>query len=418
MRTHRIMATAIMLAIAGAAAWSQAKPVVAVLSTDSTLYATAAINESKPAPRLSAGEPLLVIGAQDKKLTLDGVPTLWYQVKTSEAATGWIPGSRMSFTSTAFKRSAFQTQDQYGAYVIMAARPGEKVIAARSFEKVAKGDTGWYVSHHDGDLPAAIVWERNLEATPADEYLPAGFPAALKPFVYFVDFAVLELAGDQTAGSLKTLAQTLPEKYPVPDGYYADMPDDDFPWYTPPEASYGGYGDEGDYSGDYEDGSEDTSSIDEDYLEGEESYGFIEEGSTVILGRHEDLNGGSNWADGMEDFVDTEAVVTELPGADSQGFLVVRVEGNDFVWRVRNLALKGRGEPGSYGYQSGDSVIIGAHRYISEDNNWADEMSEFVGQTAKITSMEGKDGTDSAIVHVDVDSGDWYWRVETLSPAE
>ncbi len=418
MRTNRTMAAAIVLAIAGASAWSQAKPVVALLSTDSTLYATAAINDTKTAPRLTAGEPLLVLGSQDKKLALDGVPTLWYQVKTSEAATGWIPGSRMSFTSTAFKRQAFQTQDQYTAYVIMAARPGEKVIAARSYEKVAKGDVGWYVTFHDGDLPAAIVWERNLEATPADEYLPAGFPAALKPFIYFVDFAVFELAGDQAAGSLKTLAQTLPAKYPEPDGYYADMPDDDFPWYTPPEASYGGYGDEGDYAGDYEDDYEEGSSRDEDFIEGVEGYGFIKEGSTVILGRHEELNGGSNWADEMEAFIDTEAVVTSLPGADSQGFLVVRVKGNDYVWRVRNLALKGRGEPGGYGYEVGDSVIIGAHRYIAEDNNWAGEMLDYVGQTATITSMEGRDGTDSVIVHVDADSGDWYWRVETLSPAK
>jgi hypothetical protein len=411
------MAAAFVLAISGVSAWAQAKPVVAVLSTDSTLYASAAINDSKPAPRLSEGEPLLVLGAQDKKLTLDGVPTLWYQVKTSEAATGWIPGSRMAFTSTSFKRPAFRTQDQYAAYVIMAARPGEKVVAARSYEKVAKGDIGWYVTYHDGELPAAIVWERNLEATPADEYLPTGFPAALKPFVYFVDFTVFELAGDQATGSFTTLAQTLPGKYPEPDGYYAGTPDDDFPWYTPPEASYVGYGDRGDYSGDYEDGSEDGSSIDEAFTEGIESYGFIKEGSTVILGRHEELNGGSNWADEMDSFVGKEAVVTSLPGADSQGFLVVRVKGNDFVWRVRNLALKGRGEPGSYGYQTGDSVVIGAHRYIAGDNNWADEMLEYVGQVATITSMEGTDGTGSSIVHVDIDDGDWYWRVETLSPA-
>ena len=91
---------------------------------------------------------------------------------------------------------------------------------------------------------------------------------------------------------------------------------------------------------------------------------------------------------------------------------------NDYVWRVRNLTLKGRGEAGSYGYQIGDRVVIGAHRYIDEDNNWADEMAEYVGEEATITSLEGTDGTNSYLVHVDIDEGDWYWRVETMTPAK
>ena len=278
MSRNRIAIFVAALAIGVSGVWAQSKPVVAVLSVDSPLYTAAAVSETRIGARLTAGEPLLIVGSQDKRLVIDGVPAIWYQVKTSEEATGWIPGSRMSFSGTAFKRSAFQTQDQYAAYIIMAARPGDKVVAARSFEKVAKGDIGYYVSYHEGGLPVAVVWERNLAATPADEYLPKDFPAALKPFVYYVEWPIVELVGEQKPASFKDLASSLPKKYPSEDGFYADAIDEDLAWFMPPETTFGytdysdygddyGYMDEeyGDYEGDY----------DEDFVEGTESYGFI-----------------------------------------------------------------------------------------------------------------------------------------------
>jgi hypothetical protein len=402
---------ALSLGLVTAGVMAQAKPLIAVLTVDSPLYSTAA--EGRSGTPLSAGDPLLIVGSQDKRLSVDSVPTLWYQVKTSGGATGWVPGSRLSFTSKAFKRSVFQTGEQYASYIKMAARPGEKLIAARSYEKVAKGDVGYFVATHDGDLPAAVVWERNLEATPSAELLPKGFPAALTPYVYFVEFAVIELTGETSTIPFTTLAKTIPSKYPSAEGFYSEEPDDEFPWYLPPEATYAyddyGYDDYG-----YGDGEE---YYDEDYVEGEESYGMIKVGSVVIIGEHEDINGGKDWDDKMAPFVGKQATVLELSGKDSQGFLVVKVKENNYYWRVRNLTLKGRGEAGSYGYKVGDRVIIGAHRYIDEDNNWADEMGEFIGEEATITSFEGTDGTGSFLVHVDIDDGDWYWRVETMSPA-
>ncbi|OHD15321.1 MAG: hypothetical protein A2Y38_08540 [Spirochaetes bacterium GWB1_59_5] len=423
MRLNKAAAIVLAATLGIVGAWAQTKPVVAVLSSDSPLFSTATVSETRVGARLSVGEPLLIVGSQAAKIVLDGVPTLWYQVKTAESATGWIPGSRLSFTATAFKRSAFQTQDQYVAYIIMAARPGEKVVATRSYEKVSKGDTGYFVASNDEALPVTVVWERNLAATPSEEYLPAGFPPELMPFVYYVEWPIIELAGEQNASSLKDLAKTLPKKYPVEDGFYAEAIDEDIAWYMPSETSYGStdYGYEEEYGDDYAYSEEEygdyDDSYDPDFIEGTESYGFIKVGSTVILGQHADINGGDNWADEMEAFVGKEAVVTELPGEDGQGFLCVRVKGNGYAWRVRDVALKGRGEKGSYGYKVGDRVIIGAHRYIDEDNNWAEDMAAYVGQTAKITSFEGTDGTESPIVHVDIDNGDWYWRLETLSPA-
>ncbi len=406
MHTKRIFTALVALTLCAISAVSQTKPVVGVLTSDSPLYSTATISDTKATAWLSAGEPLLITSSQDKKVVLDGVPSLWYQVKTSEAATGWIPGSRMAFTSTAFPRQSFRNLDQYSAYIIMAARPGDKLVATRSFEAVAKGDYGYFVSTYDGELPVAVIWERNMSAEPDDSMLPKGFPAALKPYVYFVDFAAVELVGDASVTAFKTLATSIPKNFPEDEGFYADWSDDDFPWYTPPSAIYDDYA------------YEDEGYYDDSYYDGEESYGFITLGSVVILGEHEELNGGSNWADEMAEYVGTKAVVSELPGADSQGFLVVKVEENDYVWRVRNLALSGRGEAGSYGYKVGDRVIIGAHRYIDEDNNWAEEMAEYVGMEATITSLEGTDDSNCYLVHVDVDEGSWVWRVENLVPAD
>lgn len=423
MRNTKLAALALIALVAIAGAFAQAKPAVAVLSADSPIYANSAIDSTKTIGTFDRGEPLLLVSSLDKRVTVDGVPTIWYQVKTSGGSTGWLPGSRLSFTATAFSRSYFQTEDQYIRYVVMAYRVGEKVVAVRSYEKVARGDIGYLVDVSPDDyLPFAVVWEHNLEATPSTDYLPSGFPAVLEPFVYFVNPGDIELLGEAAATPIATLAKTIPAKFKTADGYYAEEPDDDLAWYTPEGYSYYsddyGYDEYDDYGyGDYDYGDYDYYDYPE-YVEGEESYGNFQVGSAVILGKHDDVNGGANWVAGMDKFVGKTATITELVGADSWGFLVVKVTGNTYSWRVRNLALKSHGEAGSYGFAVGDRVIIGAHRYIDDNNNWADEMMNYVGQEATITSLEGTDGANCYLVHVDIDDGDWYWRVENMTPAD
>jgi hypothetical protein len=121
----------------------------------------------------------------------------------------------------------------------------------------------------------------------------------------------------------------------------------------------------------------------------------------------------------MDQFVGKASKVTELCGADNAGFLCVQVEGNDWYWRVRNLALVNVGEPGSYGFAVGDAVILGKHRDVGGETNWADDMDEYVGMRAKITELVGTegDGADCFTVRVDVDGGEWVWRAESLKPA-
>lgn len=400
------------------------KPQVGVTTSQSELYRAAVLSDARVSAMVPAGEPLAITGSGAAKITADGQQTIWYQVESPLYGPGWIPGSRLAFTSTAFGRELFDTADQYTRYLAMAARTGEPVIAVRSYEKVAKGDTGYLVAIHEGELPLAVVWSKDLEATPAEEYLPEGFPAGLQSHVYFVDLAVVEMTGSPTATALADLVVKLGDSDPY-DGHYAEITDESIPWFMPPDTSYasatsGGYED---YSYDEAEGYDDSGDYDEDGAAiespgGIESYGKIAIGSTVILGRHDDANGDSNWADDMEAYVGTKAVVTELAGTDGADMLVVRVDTNGYVWRVRNLALDGAGTEGSYGYQTGDKVIVGAHRPISGDSNWAGEMSGYVGQVATITELAGTDGTGSTVVHLDIDDGSWYWRAETLTPAE
>lgn len=334
---------------------------------------------------------------------MDGLPSLWYEVKNKAGAKGWVPGSHLTFSPTAFSRSSFRTYDQYRDYVEMAVRAGEKVVAKRSYEYVKQGDVGYFVSFEDSYV--GVVWEHNVGSELDSALLPKGFPSELIPFLYYVELPVIELLGEKTVTSFSSLAKTLPSRFPQADDFYAYEIDEPFPWFIPLEATYN-YADEEYY--DY----------DPNYIEGEESYGMIEVGSLVILGAHDEVNGGTNWNESMDHFVGKEAIVTSLEGEDPQGFLVVRVNSNSYAWRARNLALKGRGEAGSYGYKIGDRVTVDSHRYINDDNNWADEMWDYVGLSATITSFAGKDDSGSFLVNLDIDNGDWYWRVENLSPAQ
>jgi len=64
--------------------------------------------------------------------------------------------------------------------------------------------------------------------------------------------------------------------------------------------------------------------------------------------------------------------------------------------------------------QLGTRVRLGQHRAVDGDANWVDEMQQYVGQTAAVTELFGTDGSGCPVVHVDVDNGDWYWRIRDM----
>jgi hypothetical protein len=64
--------------------------------------------------------------------------------------------------------------------------------------------------------------------------------------------------------------------------------------------------------------------------------------------------------------------------------------------------------------RKGSKVILGRHRPVDGDDNWVSDMDAFVGQTGTVTSQDGVDGKGCPVVHVDVDKGDWAWRIRDL----
>jgi len=68
--------------------------------------------------------------------------------------------------------------------------------------------------------------------------------------------------------------------------------------------------------------------------------------------------------------------------------------------------------------RKGARVILGRHRPVDGDDNWAPGMDAFVGQTGAVTSQDGVDAKGCPVVHVDVDKGDWAWRIRDLRLAK
>jgi hypothetical protein len=170
-------------------------------------------------------------------------------------------------------------------------------------------------------------------------------------------------------------------------------------------------------------------------------YGPVQPGSQVVLGAHRPVAGDANWADAMGSYVSRTARVTELGGVDDAGCPGVRVDidGGEWFWRIRDMQLVGAaptptaapaapagipmtcGMPSSGAYfgpiQVGTTVILGRHTPVAGDDNWAADMNVFVGQMATVTRMSGTDAAGCPGVRVDIDGGEWFWRIRDMQLA-
>jgi hypothetical protein len=168
-------------------------------------------------------------------------------------------------------------------------------------------------------------------------------------------------------------------------------------------------------------------------------YGPVTVGSVVMLGHHRAVDGDDNWAPEMNAYVGHVSRVTRLSGVDGQGCPGVRVEldGGQWFWRLRDLTLSSEqpeppptvsasttmpqecgetAETANYGPVSvGTIVILGRHREVDGDDNWADEMDSYVGMAATVTRLSGVDMQGCPGVRVDLDDGEWFWRLRDLS---
>jgi hypothetical protein len=174
--------------------------------------------------------------------------------------------------------------------------------------------------------------------------------------------------------------------------------------------------------------------------EGSVVWGPISVGAQVTVGRHRDVNGDANWDAAMERYVGIAARIVELSGVDEQGCPVVRIDLDQraFVWRVRDLTVTPSvglsGIPrdcgmavASYGSISvGSRVLLGRHTgwtgpdghggTVTGDADWADEMSPFVGRTARVVQLADLDPAGCPGVRVDIDSQQWFWRIRDMQP--
>jgi hypothetical protein len=190
-------------------------------------------------------------------------------------------------------------------------------------------------------------------------------------------------------------------------------------------------------------------------------YGPLRVGATVVLGRHRPVGDDDNWTPQMSAYVGRTARIVELVGTDDEGCPGVHVDadGRQWFWRIRDLTLAGdpsatvayrpglasdHGRPSAggggedpepdprvpqacgltdatatYGAVAvGAEVALGRHRPVEGEPNWVEDMEAFVGRRARVTEQVGVDEQGCPLVHVDVDDGEWFWRVRDVRLAE
>lgn len=172
-------------------------------------------------------------------------------------------------------------------------------------------------------------------------------------------------------------------------------------------------------------------------------------GAQVTLGRHRAVNGDENWDPSMDPYVGMTAHVTQLVGVDEQGCPVAHIDldGGGFYWRVRDMTVTGGGTAttptwsgimswprdcgqsvGVYGPVTvGTRIVLGAHSpwtgpdssggSVVDDTDWNDEMGQYVGMPATVVSLDGVDPAGCTGVRVDIDGGQWFWRLRDAQPA-
>lgn len=157
----------------------------------------------------------------------------------------------------------------------------------------------------------------------------------------------------------------------------------------------------------------------------------LEPGSIVRLHQQRTDDIAPNWTPEMGAHVDHVTAVTDLVGVDGEGCPSIRVEVDNgiYAWRVRDLEpLEGTADETRCGQtdldtdfrglEVGDTVTVGEHNPWYGQENWTDAMNAFVGQEAVIQELVGVDDSGCPGAVLDIDQGDYFWRVRDLHPVK
>lgn len=72
--------------------------------------------------------------------------------------------------------------------------------------------------------------------------------------------------------------------------------------------------------------------------------------------------------------------------------------------------------PRNFGpFQVGAKVLLGRHQDVNGEINWSSSMDRYIGKEASITQLRQKDDRHCEIVRVDIDSGEYYWRISNMT---
>ncbi|MFI5301780.1 MAG: hypothetical protein ACHREM_27130, partial [Polyangiales bacterium] len=69
------------------------------------------------------------------------------------------------------------------------------------------------------------------------------------------------------------------------------------------------------------------------------------------------------------------------------------------------------------GLKEGSRVVLGKHRAVDGEENWAAEMEPYVGLTSKVKALSDVDAEGCACVQVEADAQTYYWRVRDMKVA-
>jgi hypothetical protein len=173
-------------------------------------------------------------------------------------------------------------------------------------------------------------------------------------------------------------------------------------------------------------------------------------GVQVVVGRHREVNGDANWDASMDGYVGMSGRVTALSGVDEQGCPVVHIDldGGSYYWRVRDMTVTPSATGTVTGWTGlssiprdcgmavanfgaltiGSRVILGQHSgwtgsdghggTVVDDTDWAPEMMQYVGSVATIVQFDSDpDPAGCPGVRVDIDGGQWFWRIRDMQTA-